>query len=52
MSSKMFTRILWDTGDAVAILLCGREIVVGKIMRKDDSVMIRKAARRDVVFQN
>lgn len=50
----MFTRLLWDTGDAVAILLCGREIVVGKIMRKDGSVMnmVRKAARRDVVFQN
>ena len=34
----MLTRLLWDIGDAVAILLCGREIVVGKIVRKDDSV--------------
>lgn len=31
------------------ISLCGREIVVEKA-KKDDSVRVRKAARRDVVF--
>lgn len=44
MSSRMFTQLLWDTGDAVAMLLCGREIVVGKIMGKDDSVMNQKGS--------
>ena len=49
MNLRMFTRLLWSIGDAVVVMLCGRGIVVGKV-RKDDSVMVRKAARRDVVF--
>lgn len=33
----------------MVIELCGREIVVEKVI-EDDNVMVRKAARRDVVF--
>ncbi len=33
----------------MVIYLCGREIVVEKVI-EDGNVMIRKAARRDVVF--
>lgn len=48
MKSRNFTRFLWSAGDAVVILLCGREIVVGKV-KKDDSVMVRKARGRVMV---
>ena len=46
---RMGTRPRKSIGDDVAIFLRGREIFVEK-SKEDDSVMVRKAARRDVVF--
>lgn len=49
MVLRMATRLQFSSGDGVVISLCGRQIVVEKV-RKDDSKMVRRAARRDVVF--
>lgn len=45
----MATRLRLSTGDALVKLLREREVFVEK-WTKDDSMMVRKAARRDVVF--
>lgn len=45
----MVTRRQWSIGEGVVIPSCRREILVEKVTMVD-CVMVREAARRDVVF--